>query len=165
MANTDLGLKIRSPKFYFVNLKEKFHLYSIRTPKKYKVGVKWLLVFILLSFWTIIVIKGLITGSVITGNVARDFEGSFLLQTTAGNLTLSQAQLIDLIFNHEFKIESAGIDYLITDLGELDKRRSIEEVRKILDENPSLAENFENLKNLYSDYWWLIVPGGSALVS
>lgn len=55
--------------------------------------------------------------------------------------------------------------YLFIDKGRLEKRRSIDDVRKLLSEHPELIENYENLRGLYKDYWWVTLPGGSGIVS
>ena len=62
---------------------------------------------------------------------------------------------------------SSGCDYneighwVIIYNGDLEESRSIEEVRTLLNENPAFTTNYEKLKRLFSDYWWLIVttPG------
>jgi len=55
--------------------------------------------------------------------------------------------------------------YLISDKGELGERRSIEEVRDLLNENPEFVDMYENFKDLYNDYWWISLPGGISIVS
>lgn len=55
--------------------------------------------------------------------------------------------------------------YLIVDEGELEERRTIEEVRDLLDEHPEFLDSYENLDNLFSDYWFLSLPPGIPLVS
>jgi len=55
--------------------------------------------------------------------------------------------------------------YLITDKGKLSERRSIEDVRNLLDENPEFVDMYENFKGLYNDYWWIALPGGISIVS
>jgi hypothetical protein len=52
------------------------------------------------------------------------------------------------------------IIYLIIDQGELDEKRSIGEVRSLLDDHPELIDAYFNLEKLYKDYWWLAFPGG-----
>jgi hypothetical protein len=48
---------------------------------------------------------------------------------------------------------------LIKDRGNLSQRRTISEVRGIINSNPELLDAYENLKRLFTDYWWIIVPG------
>ena len=48
--------------------------------------------------------------------------------------------------------------YLIVDNGKIEERRSIEEVRGLLDNHPELIDAYFNLEKLYKDYWWLILP-------
>ena len=55
--------------------------------------------------------------------------------------------------------------YLITDKGKLSERRSIEEVRSLLDENPEFVDMYENFKELYNSYWWVALPGGISIIS
>ena len=54
---------------------------------------------------------------------------------------------------------------LITYNGELAERRSIEEVRQILTDNPEFIDEYENLRRLFRDYWWLVLPGTGGFVS
>ena len=49
---------------------------------------------------------------------------------------------------------------LINDLGELEEQRSIDEVRALLEENPEFINNYESLRRLFSEFWWLILPPG-----
>ena len=49
--------------------------------------------------------------------------------------------------------------YLITDNGKLPEKRSIGEVRNILDSHPELIDNYGGLERLYKDYWWIGIPG------
>ena len=50
--------------------------------------------------------------------------------------------------------------YVFVCNGLREERRSIEEVRMILDENPELIDMYGTLERLYKDYWWLILPEG-----
>jgi hypothetical protein len=50
--------------------------------------------------------------------------------------------------------------YLISDEGERDERRSIEDVRSLLDDYPELISMNSKLRRLYKDYWWALLPGG-----
>lgn len=52
---------------------------------------------------------------------------------------------------------------LITDQGELNERRSIEEVRTLLSEHPEFTEAYERLRRLFTDYWFLALPGGGLI--
>ena len=55
--------------------------------------------------------------------------------------------------------------FIVKDLGELDEERSISEVRELLKDNPELIEAYSVLKRLFTDYWWLVVPGSMGIVS
>lgn len=48
--------------------------------------------------------------------------------------------------------------FIVKDLGELPKDRSISEVRDLLNNHPEFADAYSVLKRLFTDYWWLIVP-------
>jgi hypothetical protein len=50
--------------------------------------------------------------------------------------------------------------YIMNDEGILEERRSIGEVRQILNEHPAFEGNFENLRRLEKSYWTLILPDG-----
>jgi len=54
---------------------------------------------------------------------------------------------------------------LITDQGELNERRSIEEVRILLREHPEFIEAYERLRRLFTDYWFLAIPTGGVIIS
>tara|TARA_Y100000310_G_scaffold142407_1_gene141941 strand:- start:6550 stop:7335 length:786 start_codon:yes stop_codon:yes gene_type:complete len=49
--------------------------------------------------------------------------------------------------------------------GQLSSRRSIEDVRSLLRQHPELIDAHENLRSLFTDYWWLGITGGAILVS
>lgn len=53
--------------------------------------------------------------------------------------------------------------YLITINGKLEKRRSITEVRALLNQYPEFVNLYDNLKNLYKKFWWVALPPGIAL--
>jgi len=49
--------------------------------------------------------------------------------------------------------------YLLEDKGKLPKKRSIDEVRSLLDSHPEFIDNYGGLERLYKDYWWIGIPG------
>jgi hypothetical protein len=55
--------------------------------------------------------------------------------------------------------------YLLVDQGKLGNRRSIEEVRMLLNEHPELMDAYEGLRRLFREYWWLAIPSGMAIIS
>lgn len=55
--------------------------------------------------------------------------------------------------------------FLIIDNGKLEEQRSIDEVRSILAQHPEFVDSYENLNRLFSDYWWIVIPGASGIVS
>lgn len=54
---------------------------------------------------------------------------------------------------------------LLTDNGELPQRRTIEEVRQLLNENPRFTEAYENLRRLFSDRWFVLASSAIPIVS
>lgn len=50
--------------------------------------------------------------------------------------------------------------YLIINKGKLAERRSIEEIRLLLDQYPGMIDMYEGLGRLYKDYWWAGLPSG-----
>ena len=50
--------------------------------------------------------------------------------------------------------------YLIHSEGTLAEKRSITEVRQLLNEHPEFRDQYEGLDSLFNDFWWLALPPG-----
>jgi len=71
-----------------------------------------------------------------------------------------EANLVGVTFTEGCFSENKEF-FLIKDNGKLASKRTISEVRDLIDNHPELTNAYEGLKRLFTDYWWLIVPGGS----
>ncbi|MFA5019683.1 MAG: hypothetical protein WC533_01145 [Candidatus Pacearchaeota archaeon] len=110
-------------------------------------------------------------GRMHTDNDNIDLDMIFKLNKTSNSISISESN------NFSFSAENMKITFadgcsnkiedfiLINDNGELEEERSIEEVRQLLNENPELIDAYEGLRRLFSDYWWMILPSGSGIVS
>lgn len=72
---------------------------------KIKLFFKWSFVFSVLSVWTFFVVQSLASGSADV-ILQKNFNVPIYIQTSAGIESASSADIIDILFNHNFSIES-----------------------------------------------------------
>src|SRR3990167_567154 len=91
-------------------------------------------------------------------HVEYNRANNYVLITGMGDENFFSSIPLEVYFKEGCSLNQESF-YLFIDNGELDEKRSIDEVRETLDEHPELIDSFEGLRSLYNDYWWVTLPG------
>lgn len=81
-----------------------------------------------------------------------------------GDIDYIMASNMDVSFMKGCNMEERSI-YLLNATEKLEKRRTIKEVRTLLDSYPQFIDSYGNLRDLYKQFWWMSLPGGMGIVS
>ena len=98
----------------------------------------------------------------LSGELIFDKQNNIVTITNSEGEFLASDMEVYFSKGCEIKDESF---WLLRDNGELEERRSIEEVRQLLDDNPQFAANYKRLNQLYRSSWIAVIPGGIPGVS
>jgi len=90
-------------------------------------------------------------------HVEYNRANNYVLITGMGDENFFSSIPLEVYFKEGCSLNQESF-YLFIDNGELDEKRSIDEVRETLDEHPELIDSFEGLRSLYNDYWWITLP-------
>jgi hypothetical protein len=86
-------------------------------------------------------------------------KNSKKIQIMFENNSEMSVQNLDVTFTRGCN-QQERLFYVIKDNGQLEGRRSIEQVRGLLRQYPMIEDNFESLRRLDQEYWMLVLPDG-----